>query len=124
MCVFGVSRVRQVVRGIQSHGVIANAKHYVHNNQESDRQGGVMVVDERTHWEIYMPPFAAAVRAGVGSVMCSYNRIALAGETAWASSSSSSKTSSMCPRLVSRGRFGTQGERNEKRGKSVLFRLV
>jgi beta-glucosidase len=30
---------------------------------------------ESTRWEFYYPPFAAALRAGVLSVMCSYNRI-------------------------------------------------
>ena len=33
------------------------------------------VVDERTQFELYYPPFAGAIEAGVGSVMCSYNRI-------------------------------------------------
>ena len=32
-------------------------------------------VDERTGRELYGPPFAAAVDAGVGSVMCSFQRI-------------------------------------------------
>ena len=32
-------------------------------------------VDERTRFELYYPPFAGAVAAGVGSVMCSYNKI-------------------------------------------------
>ena len=65
------------IRGIQSAGVIANAKHFIFNNQEFDRgliplphQGYSAVVDERTKHEVYLPPFEAAVRAGVGSVMC------------------------------------------------------
>ena len=33
------------------------------------------IVDERTRFELYYPPFAGAVAAGVGSVMCSYNKI-------------------------------------------------
>ena len=33
------------------------------------------VASDRTRWEVYMPPFEAAVRAGVGAVMCSYNRV-------------------------------------------------
>ena len=71
------------------------------NNQETDRGGGnevcctrtpfpahpsllpvastlpprTQVVDERTRFEIYYPPFAGAVKAGLGSIMCSYNRI-------------------------------------------------
>lgn len=31
--------------------------------------------DERTIYEIYFPQFKRSVEAGVGSVMCSYNRI-------------------------------------------------
>jgi beta-glucosidase len=32
-------------------------------------------IDERTQQELYYPAFEAAVQAGVGSVMCSYNKI-------------------------------------------------
>ena len=32
-------------------------------------------VDERTQFELYYPPFEAAVNAGVLSVMCSYNKV-------------------------------------------------
>ena len=59
-----------VVRGVQSQGVVANAKHYVQNNQEYQRSTVDSIVDERTHVEVYLPPFEAAVEAGVGSVMC------------------------------------------------------
>ena len=34
-----------------------------------------VVIDERTLHEIYLPAFEAAVRAGVASVMCAYNRV-------------------------------------------------
>ena len=40
------------------------------NNQEFARSSVDAVVDQRTHVEIYLPPFEAAVDAGVGSVMC------------------------------------------------------
>lgn len=63
------------VRGIQSQGVIANAKHYVDNSQEIGRSGVTEVVDERTQWELYYLPFKGAVDAGVLSVMCSYNKV-------------------------------------------------
>jgi beta-glucosidase len=33
------------------------------------------VVDEQTQFQIYYPPFEGAIEAGVGSVMCSYNKI-------------------------------------------------
>lgn len=63
------------VRGIQSQGIIATAKHYLVNEQESDRNSMSSDVDARTIHEIYLPPFKAAVKAGVGSIMCSYNKI-------------------------------------------------
>lgn len=71
----GHAMVGPVVKGIQSAGVIANAKHYVHNNQETDRSTVSAEVDERTRHELYYRPFAGAVDAGVGSVMCSYNLV-------------------------------------------------
>ena len=55
--------------------MIANAKHYALNNQETNRGAVSANCDERTRWEIYYPPFQAAVDAGVGSIMCSYNKI-------------------------------------------------
>jgi beta-glucosidase len=69
---FGVS----VIEGIQSMGVVADAKHFVANNQEADRMAVSADVDERTLREIYMPAFRAAVEeAEVGSVMPGYNRL-------------------------------------------------
>jgi len=61
------------VTGIQSQGIIATAKHYIDNDQETNRMSINSVVDNRTQHEIYLPPFKAAVQAGVGAVMCSYN---------------------------------------------------
>jgi beta-glucosidase len=64
------------IRGAQDQGVIANVKHFAANNQEINRFTVNAVVDERTLREIYFPHFEAAVReAGVGTVMCSYNRL-------------------------------------------------
>lgn len=63
------------VGGQQSEGVIATVKHYADNNQENDRRNVSVQVDERTQHEIYYPAFNAAVRAGAGAVMCSYNKI-------------------------------------------------
>jgi beta-glucosidase len=63
------------VSGIQSQGVVATAKHYVGNEQETNRSGGDSQIDERTLHEVYYAPFAASVEAGVGAVMCSYNRV-------------------------------------------------
>eukprot|EP00698_Gefionella_okellyi_P025269 TRINITY_DN91_c0_g1_i1.p1 TRINITY_DN91_c0_g1~~TRINITY_DN91_c0_g1_i1.p1 ORF type:complete len:750 (+),score=208.76 TRINITY_DN91_c0_g1_i1:38-2287(+) len=63
------------IKGIQSKNVIACAKHFTDNNQEFNRTTVSANLDERTQYELYYPAFKASVDAGVGSVMCSYNRI-------------------------------------------------
>mmetsp|Transcript_75110 Transcript_75110/g.189933 ORF Transcript_75110/g.189933 Transcript_75110/m.189933 type:complete len:915 (+) Transcript_75110:64-2808(+) len=50
-------------------------KHWIPNTIEKDRNGMTEVVDERTLFEVYYPPFQAAVDAGVSAVMCSYNLV-------------------------------------------------
>ncbi|MHC3381053.1 beta-glucosidase [Haloarcula sp. H-GB5] len=64
-----------LVDGIQSADVVATVKHFVANNQETHRTTVSAEVDERTLRELYLPPFRAAVDAGVGSVMTAYNRV-------------------------------------------------
>lgn len=71
----GYSLVQPLVKGVQSEHVIANAKHWIQNNQENDRGEVSANVDEITRHEIYYQPFYGAVEAGVGSFMCSYNKI-------------------------------------------------
>ncbi|MBX0323680.1 glycoside hydrolase family 3 C-terminal domain-containing protein [Halomicroarcula sp. F13] len=66
---------RALVSGIQSEDVVATVKHFVANNQETHRTTVSADVDERTLRELYLPPFRAAVEAGVGSVMTAYNRV-------------------------------------------------
>ena len=62
------------IQGVQSNPVLAEAKHYVLNDQEYDRNTVDVHVDDRTLHEIYLAPFEAAVKQGhVGSIMCSYN---------------------------------------------------
>lgn len=71
------------IRGIQDQNVIATIKHFVANEQEHFRQPWEWGlphaissnVDDRTMHEIYAWPFADAVKAGVASVMCSYNQV-------------------------------------------------
>lgn len=67
----GYHLVNGAIKGIQSENVIANAKHWVQNNEETNRHGVTEIVDDRTRFEMYYPPFAGAVDAGVGSIMCS-----------------------------------------------------
>ncbi len=64
------------VQAIQAHGVQASLKHFIVNNQEHDRNSINVRVDHRSLFEIYLPPFEAAIRlGGVASVMASYNRV-------------------------------------------------
>lgn len=67
----------ETIHGIQSERVIATAKHLVGNEQEHYRQSHNAIssnIDDRTLHEIYGWPFADSVHAGVGTVMCSYQR--------------------------------------------------
>ncbi|KAF7563986.1 hypothetical protein G7046_g108 [Stylonectria norvegica] len=73
--------------GIQEGGVVACAKHWIGNEQEHFRQAGEAkgygfnitesvssnIGDKALH-ELYAWPFADAVKAGVGSIMCSYQQ--------------------------------------------------
>ncbi|KAI0425094.1 glycoside hydrolase family 3 protein [Xylaria sp. FL1042] len=73
------------VTGLQSNGVQACSKHIAANEQETQRtettttNGNVEAissnVDDRTLHELYLWPFANAVKAGTSTVMCSYNRL-------------------------------------------------
>jgi len=63
------------VRGVQSQGVLAVMKHWVFNSQETNRGTENSVVDPKTARELYFPPFEAAIEAGVGGAMCSYNKV-------------------------------------------------
>lgn len=73
----------ETIQGIQRNGVIATAKHYVLNEQEHFRQPnewGIPTavssnIDDRSIREVFVWPFAESVRAGVASVMCSYQRV-------------------------------------------------
>ncbi|KAI8804481.1 glycoside hydrolase superfamily [Cladochytrium replicatum] len=63
------------IKGMQSTGVIATAKHFLLNEQETNRHGSDSQVGIRALHEVYLRPFKASVDAGVGAVMCSYNSI-------------------------------------------------
>ncbi|KAI9350520.1 glycoside hydrolase superfamily [Zopfochytrium polystomum] len=63
------------VKGMQSVGIIATAKHWILNDQEYSRETANSLVGARALREVYMRPFKACVDAGVGAVMCSYNSV-------------------------------------------------
>ncbi len=79
------------VQAVQDQGVVATAKHYICNEQETHRMADTQHIigqrnlsyipgysanlDDKTIHEIYLWPFASSVAAGVGSIMCSYNEV-------------------------------------------------
>ncbi|KAK4988866.1 hypothetical protein LTR50_003600 [Elasticomyces elasticus] len=74
------------IQAMQRSGVQATAKHYIGNEQETQRNPSLSPnnvtiealssnIDDRTMHEVYLWPFQNAVRVGVASMMCSYNRI-------------------------------------------------
>ncbi|TAQ89648.1 hypothetical protein B7494_g2009 [Chlorociboria aeruginascens] len=73
----------ETIKGIQGEGVMATIKHFVGNEQEHFRQSfewglpNAMSsnIDDRTLHELYGWPFADAIKAGVVSVMCSYQML-------------------------------------------------
>ncbi|KAI4866509.1 glycoside hydrolase family 3 protein [Hypoxylon rubiginosum] len=104
--------IAETIKGIQDAGVIACAKHYIGNEQEHFRQVGESQgrgfnisdpissnIDDKTMHELYLWPFVDAVRAGVGSIMCSYNQV---------NNSGSCQNSKMLNGLL-KGELGFQG---------------
>ena len=76
--------IAPTVQGIQSANVMACTKHFIGNEQEHFRQTGSGYnitsaisanIDDKTMHELYLWPFADAVRAGTASIMCSYNNV-------------------------------------------------
>jgi beta-glucosidase len=59
------------IEGIQSQGVMAVAKHFI----GFDTAATDVWIDEQALHEVYLPPFVAAVDAGVAAVMCAYNHV-------------------------------------------------
>ncbi|MGB0317935.1 MAG: glycoside hydrolase family 3 protein, partial [Pseudomonadales bacterium] len=69
----GTQAVAQI-RRIQGEGIIAMAKHFAANEQETNRFNLSQTVEEGVLRELYLLPFEMAVKDGeVASLMCSYN---------------------------------------------------
>ena len=64
------------IKKIQSEGVIAMAKHYAANEQETNRMNISQTVAPQVLHELYLLPFEMTVKDGeVASLMCSYNDV-------------------------------------------------
>lgn len=95
------------VRGIQAQGMLAQAKHFLANNQVLGQTGDWTTgegaydfrVDDRTLHEIYLPAWEAVVRADVASVMAAYNHL----DGRWNSDSGPTLTG------ILRGELGFEG---------------
>jgi len=65
-----------IAKAVQAKGVQVVAKHYVANDQETNRQTVNTIIDDRTLHELYLLPFEMAIKdAGMSAMMCSYPRI-------------------------------------------------
>ncbi len=78
----GAAMAAAQVRGLQGTNlrdpltIMATAKHFVaYGAAEAGRDYNTADVSERTLREVYLPPFKAAVEAGVGSVMAAFNEV-------------------------------------------------
>ncbi len=63
------------IRGVQSNRVACCLKHFVCNDSEFMRHTISSEVDETTLREMYLLPFEEGAKAGVWSIMASYNRL-------------------------------------------------
>ncbi|MGN0815032.1 MAG: glycoside hydrolase family 3 N-terminal domain-containing protein [Candidatus Coproplasma sp.] len=69
--------VESEIKGIQAKGVVPYVKHYVFNDQEDNRIGVGIWLNEQSAREIYLKPFEYAVaptRGNAHCVMSSFNR--------------------------------------------------
>ncbi|KAJ9608323.1 hypothetical protein H2200_007311 [Cladophialophora chaetospira] len=73
------------IMGLQKNGVVSTGKHYLGNEQETNRtvldptaspNGRTSSnIDDRTSHELYLWPWIDGVNAGLGSVMCVMNKV-------------------------------------------------
>ena len=74
--VLGSAMAAAYVRGFQSNGVLACAKHYAaYGAAEAGRDYNTVEISERTLREIYLPPFRSAVDAGVATLMSAFESL-------------------------------------------------
>ncbi|KAK0375432.1 beta-glucosidase [Colletotrichum limetticola] len=79
------SLAAETITGIQGQGVMVSVKHFIGNEQETNRsplegseppvEAVSSNIDDKTLHELYLWPFQDAMKAGAANVMCSYNRV-------------------------------------------------
>jgi len=74
--VLGAVMAAAYVRGFQGSGLLACAKHYAaYGAAEGGRDYDAASVSERQLREVYLPPFRAAVDAGVATIMSAFESV-------------------------------------------------
>jgi len=64
------------IHSMQAHGIIGMSKHYVGNDQETNRTTVNEIINDRTLHEINLLPFEMSVKdGGVAAIMCAYNSV-------------------------------------------------
>ena len=73
--------VASEMRCLQARGILGDIKHFAANDQETGRNIGNVILDERSLRETDLLPFEIALReTDISAVMCSYNKV----NTDWA----------------------------------------
>lgn len=74
-CLSGILAAR-IIEGVQSGGSAAVLKHFVANDQETEKRSVDVVISDRALREIYLLPFQLALKYGKPeAVMSSYNKV-------------------------------------------------
>ncbi|HYS54389.1 MAG TPA: glycoside hydrolase family 3 N-terminal domain-containing protein [Thermoanaerobaculia bacterium] len=74
--VLGSAMAAAYVRGFQNNGLLACAKHYAaYGAAEAGRDYNAAEMSEGTLREVYLPPFRAAVDAGVATLMSAFESV-------------------------------------------------
>lgn len=65
-----------IIKGVQEGGTAAVVKHFVANDQETEKTSVDTIIGERALREIYLLPFQLAIKIGKpDAVMTSYNKV-------------------------------------------------
>ncbi|KAF2158784.1 glycoside hydrolase family 3 protein [Zasmidium cellare ATCC 36951] len=76
--------MEKAVKGMNSAGVVTIGRHFILNEQETNRSAGLSSsttavyssnANDKTMHELYLWPFADGVHAGMGAVMCAMNSV-------------------------------------------------